>query len=86
MPVIVCDISSFAYEMPIYVIDNDKMIKTYHSDIEHLPKSIAVIAYENGATDIKLRGPMSYLDPWIEDIKTFYSLNYGNNNINVEVI
>lgn len=86
MPIIFCDISLFAYEQPIYILDNEKIMTEYRVDIEEVPKAICALAYKNGITNIKLRGQSIYTEPWINEIKTTYSLNYGKNDLEIEVI
>ena len=86
MSVILCDISLFTYEQPIYILDNEKIITEYRADIEQVPETICALAYKNGITNIKLRGQSIYTEPWVYEIKTMYSLNYGKNDLEIEVL
>lgn len=86
MQIIFCDISLFTYEQPIYILDNEKIMTEYRVDIEEVPNAICALAYKNNITNIKLRGQSIYVDPWIAEIKTTYSLNYGKNDLEIEVI
>jgi hypothetical protein len=86
MPIIFCDISLFTYEQPIYILDNEKIMTEYRVDIEQVPEAICALAYKTNITNIKLRGQAIYTEPWINEIKTTYSLNYGKNDLEIEVI
>ena len=70
----------------IYVIEDGKEIHAHKVDIEDVAPAICALAGEFNATQIKLHGQNVYTNAWAEEIKTTYALNYGNNNIDVEVI
>lgn len=86
MQIILCDISLFTYNQPIYILDNEKIVTEYRVDIEEVSNTICALAYKNNITNIKLRGQSIYIDSWIAEIKTTYSLNYGKNDLEIEVI
>ena len=46
----------------------------------------SILANKLNISEVKISGNKEYAAPLIEEIKTTYSLTYGNNNINVEVI
>ena len=53
----------------------------------YLPMKVQTfIANKLNINEVRLSGNTNYALPFAEEIKTAYSLSYGNNNINVEVI
>lgn len=86
MRVIVCNIQLFSCDQMLYVLEGDTQIHARKVDIQDLVRAICVLAEEYEATQIKLSGANVYALAWAEEIKTAYALNYGNKNIDVEVI
>ena len=70
----------------VYVVEDDTQIYAQKVDIEDLVPAICAIAGKFNITQVKLRGQNVYANAWADEIKTAYALNYGNNNIDVEVI
>ena len=86
MPVIFCDVNLFSYNQPVMLADDEgNILQAYQFDIDELPQAICALAYKNGITNIKFRGQSLYIEPWINEIKTAYSLNYGQNDLEIEV-
>ena len=86
MRVIFCNIQLFSCDQMIYVIEDGQQIHARKVDIEDVVPAICALAGEFNATQIKLHGQNVYANAWAEEIKTAYALNYGNNNIDIEVI
>lgn len=88
MRVILCNIQMFSNDQMIYVHDTEKnqTIFAQKADIENLPSAICAIASHNGVSEVRLSGQYNYALPLVEEIKTTYALNYGNNILNVEVL
>lgn len=86
MRIIVCNIQLFSCDQMIYVIEDGKEIHARKVDIEDVVSAICTLAGEFNASQVKLHGQNVYTNAWAEEIKTAYALNYGNNNIDVEVI
>lgn len=86
MRIIVCNIQLFSCDQMIYVIEDGKEIYARKVDIEDVVSAICTLAGEFNASQVKLHGQNVYTNAWAEEIKTAYALNYGNNNIDVEVI
>ena len=89
MRVILCPLQMYIIEQTIYVYDWDKkdVLSKHTTDINNLAKTVCALAGELDINEVRLVvGNKDFWMPWAEEIKTVYSLNYGNNNINVEVI
>ena len=86
MRVITCHIQMFSNDQMIQVIDTNSSEVFYQkTDISELPKVVSALAHQNDIEKIILSGG-AYCDPYAEEIKTTYTLNYGvNNNLEVEV-
>lgn len=87
MPVIYCNIQLFSCDQMIYVLGPDgKALHVRKVDIEDLPRAICALATEYGATKVGIAGSQVYTMAWAEEIKTVYALNYGKNDLEVEII
>jgi hypothetical protein len=71
----------------IYVLDEQgNQIYACKADIEDVSRTICAIAGERDINKVRLSGQRVYLEAWAEQIKTTYSLNYGKNELEVEII
>ena len=87
MRMIVCNIQLFSCDQFVYVLDNEgKTIHARKVDIEDLPQAICALAYEFDCNRVAISGSQVYTMAWAEEIKTAYALNYGKNNLEVEII
>ena len=88
MQVILCNIQMFSNDQMIQVFDTNenRVIYAQKVDVEDLTPMICAVANKFGIKEIRLSGSTYYALPYIEEIKTAYSLNYGNNIVNVEVL
>ena len=86
MRVIVCNIQLFSCDQMLYVLEDGKQIYAQKVDIENVVPAVCALAGQFEAEQIKLHGQNVYSNAWAEDIKTAYSMNYGNKNIDIEVI
>ena len=88
MQVIVCNLTMFAMGQNLKVIDFDtqRVVSSHSVESENLVATICDMAYHYGISEVRVIGTPLYADPWAEEIRTAYSLKYGYNNINVEVI
>lgn len=88
MRVILCNIQMFSNDQMVQVFDTDenRVVYAQKVDIENLTPMICALANQLGIQEVRLSGSTQYALPYMEEIKTVYSLNYGNNNINVEVL
>lgn len=56
------------------------------TDINDLPKTISTLAHQNDIEKVVLKGG-KFCEPWAEEIKTTYTLKYGENkNLEIEVM
>lgn len=87
MQVILYNCNLFANQT-INVFDTDKnaIVYTQPIGLEDTAPMICALANKLDINEVKISGNKEYASPLIEEIKTTYSLTYGNNNINVEVI
>ena len=87
MPVIYCNIQLFSCDQMIYVLGPDgKALHVRKADIEDLPRAICALASEYNSSKVALSGAQVYTLTWAEEIKTTYALNYGKNDLEVEII
>ena len=86
MRLIFCNIQLFSCDQIIYVIEDGKQIHARKVDIEDVVPAICAIASEYNTNQIKLHGQNVYSNAWADEIKTAYMMNYGNNDIEIEVI
>lgn len=88
MRVILCNIQMFSNDQMVQVFDTDenRVVYAQKVDVENLTPMICALANQLGIQEVRLSGSTQYALPYMEEIKTVYSLNYGNNNINVEVL
>ena len=84
---IVCNIQLFSCDQMIYVLnDKGESIHAKKVDIEDLPQAICAMACEFDCNRVAISGSQVYTMAWAEEIKTAYALNYGKNNLEVEII
>ena len=87
MFVIYCNLQLFSCDQMIYVLDeNGQQVYAQKADIEDIARAICAIAGERDIDKVRLSGQRVYLEAWAEQIKTTYSLNYGKNELEVEII
>ena len=88
MQIILCNIQMFSNDQMIHIYDTEKKQTVFaqKADIEDLSSAICAIANCHGISEVRLSGQSMYAAPLVEEIKTTYALNYGNNIINVEVM
>ena len=86
MRIIYCNLQLFSYDQMIYIYENNEEIYSIKVDIEEVIPTICALAQEHGITQVKLHGQNVYTHAWADQLKTAYALNYGNKNIDVEVI
>lgn len=88
MRLIVCDIQLFLTDQRIYVYDTDESVTLYTEmvSINDVPRAISALASGFDITEVRLFGQNDFCLAKAEEIKSVYSLNYGKNNLNVEVI
>ena len=88
MRLILCNVQMFSNDQMIHVYDTEKKqtIFAQKVDIDNLPGAICVLANQHGTTEVRLSGSGQYSLPLVDEIKTTYALNYGNNILNVEVM
>jgi hypothetical protein len=70
----------------IYVLEDNKQYYTQKVDINELPRAICAIAQEYEATKVTLGGVTSFNNMLANEIMTTYSLNYGKNDLEIEVL
>lgn len=85
MRVIFCSIQLFSCDQMIYVIEDNQQIHARKVDIEDVVPAICALAQEFDVEQIKLSGHV-FASAWAENIKSAYALQYGKNNLDVEVI
>ena len=87
MQVILCNINLFSAST-IQVIDTDAKSIDFIQNVtsDNIVPAICALADKLNINEVRLGGSTNYALPFAEEIKTAYSLSYGNNNINVEVI
>ena len=87
MQVILCNINLFSASA-VQVIDTDtnSIVFTQNVTSDNIVPAICALANKLNINEVRLSGNTNYALPFAEEIKTAYSLSYGNNNINVEVI
>lgn len=87
MQVILCNINLFSASA-VQVIDTDtnSIVFTQNVTSDNIVPAICALANKLNVNEVRLGGNANYTFPFAEEIKTAYSLSYGNNNINVEVI
>ena len=87
MQVILCNINLFSASA-VQVIDTDtnSIVFTQNVTSDNIVPAICALANKLNVNEVRLGGNANYVLPFVEEIKTAYSLSYGNNNINVEVI
>ena len=87
MQVILCNINLFSTSA-VQVIDTDtnSVIFTQNVTSDNIVPAVCALANKLNVNEVRLGGNANYALPFAEEIKTTYSLSYGNNNINVEVI
>lgn len=89
MRVIVCYLEPFSFNQAIRIYDTENNVVTYNNttDITNLPKAVSALAGQNDIQKVIVKCTnKEYFEPWIEEIKTTYALNYNNNNLEIEVI
>ena len=86
MRIIICNIQLFSCDQMIYVLEDGEQIHAQKVDIQYVVPSICALAGQFGVQHIKLHGQNIYSNAWAEEIRTAYSMNYGNNNIDIEVL
>ena len=86
MRVIACNLQMFSNDQTIQVIDTENAHIFYQKvDISELPRTICALAHQNDIEKVILSGG-EYCNPWAEEIKQTYTLNFGvNKNFEVEV-
>ena len=87
MQVILCNINLFSASA-VQVIDTDTNSTVFTQNVtsDNIVPAICALANKLNINEVRLSGNTNYALPFAEEIKTAYSLSYGNNNINVEVI
>lgn len=87
MQIIVCNINLFSVSA-VQVVDTDTncVIFTQNVISDNIVPAICALANKLNINEVRLCGNANYAFPFVEEIKTVYSLSYGNNNLNVEVI
>ena len=87
MQVILCNINLFSTSA-VQVIDTDtnNIIFAQNVTSDNIVPAVCALANKLNVNEVRLGGNANYALPFAEEIKTTYSLSYGNNNINVEVI
>lgn len=87
MQVILCNINLFSASA-VQVIDTDtnSIVFTQNVTSDNIVPAICALANKLNVSEVRLGGNANYALPFAEEIKTAYSLSYGNNNINVEVM
>jgi hypothetical protein len=87
MQVILCNINLFSASA-VQVIDTDtnNIIFTQNVISDNIVPAVCALANKLDISEIRISGNRNYTMGFVEEIKTTYSLTYGNNNINVEVI
>lgn len=88
MQVILCNVQMFSNDQMVQVFDTEenRIVYAQKVDMEDLTPMICALASKLGIQEVRLTGATNYVLPYVEEIKTAYSLNYGNNIINVEVM
>lgn len=87
MQVILCNVNLFSASA-VQVIDTDtnNIIFTQNVIADNIVPAVCALANKLDISEIRIGGNRNYTMGFVEEIKTTYSLTYGNNNINVEVI
>ena len=87
MLVIYCNLQLFSCDQMIYILDeNGQQVYAQKVDIEDVSRAICAIAGERDIDKVRLSGNRVYLQAWADQIKMTYSLNYGKNELEVEII
>ena len=82
MRVIVCNLQMFSNNQVIQVIDtNGHEVMTQRVEIDDMPRVISALASQNDIEKVILKGGV-FCEPWAEEIKQTYTLNYGKNKKN----
>lgn len=86
MRVIICNMQMFSNDQMIQVIDTESGKVFFQKvDIENFPAAICALAKEYGVEQVKLTGGR-FAELWAENIQETNELNYGSNNLIVEVM
>lgn len=87
MRIIICDIQLFLTDQRLYVYDTEESANLYTElvSINDVPRAVSALANAFDATEVRLFGQNDFCLVEAEEIKSVYSLNYGKNNLNVEV-
>lgn len=87
MQVILCNVNLFSASA-VQVIDTDtnNIIFTQNVTSDNIVPAVCALANKLDINEIRISGNKNYTMGFVEDIKSTYSLNFNNNNINVEVI
>ena len=88
MRVIICNLNMFSLGQAVQVYDTDEnnIIYTQNIDGEDLIPAICAMAKKFNTNEVRIGGVYNYAAGLAEEVKTAYTLNYGNNNLNVEVM
>lgn len=88
MCVIVCNVDMFIADQSVQVFDTDTGNMMYAQTIreDNLAPIVCALAKKFETNEVRISGVRSYAQGYAEEIRTAYSLTYGNNDINVEVI
>ena len=88
MCIIICNLNMFAMDQAIQVFDteSERIIYSQGAKGDDLAPTLCALAKKLNTTEIRIGGMREYAIDLIEEIKTAYSLNYGQNDLNVEVI
>ena len=88
MCIIICNFNMFAMVQVIQVFDTESECIIYSQGAkgDDLAPTLCALAKKLNTTEIRIGGMREYAIDLVEEIKTAYSLNYGQNDLNVEVI
>ena len=88
MRVIVCNIQMFSNDQMVYVFDTEtkENIFAQKVNLDNIPDIVCALAHQNGITDVKLHGDLSFNTLIAQEIETQYILNHNYVKLNVEVI
>lgn len=87
MSVIYIDLLTFALYPSIIISEEGKEKRSQNIELdENFGKTIAEIAKSFGITNIKIQSGKEYAQKYIKDIQEAYTMVYGENNLEIEVI
>lgn len=86
MRIIFLNLSMFSANHRVQVLDESGELFSGFIEEHDIPHAIGALAQEYGTNQIRIIGNENYALAYIDEIISDYSLKYGKNNLNVEVL